>query len=141
MTTEQRLRKTKWQRDKRRAAAVEAGRVPGTTGRPATGRVDTTRRRGNVPAQRARARERRDGTNGTMVTDHAIMDAAAAACVGHIKPDRRTHYNDMLYEECLMEAALAILVGADPEGAVVATLRSERSRGYHQAPLLDHGGL
>lgn len=119
--------------------AEREGRQPGVNGRPATGqkprdhhskdRSEEYRKRN---AKEAKAREY---TPAEM--SHPIMDAAARACEGHIKPDMRTVYNDGLYEEALMSAALAIIEGTSPEEAVKATLKYERDFGYHQAPLLE----
>lgn len=95
---------------------------------------------GDRKAQYQRRRQRvtqATGDNGWVETQHPLMDEAASVTQRHIKPDRRTYYLDPLYEECLMEAALALVEGSDPDVAVVATLRRERLIRSKQAPLYD----
>lgn len=96
---------------------------------------------GDRQAQNARRRERyhrERGNNGPPATQaHPIMDQAAQVAQAYVKPDRRTHYLDPLYEEALMTAALAILAGDDPHAATQAVVRAERNHRAHQAPLLE----
>lgn len=134
-----RAAKTEWQRRKRAAAALAAGRKPHKTGRPSTGRK-APKCHGDRAGQKMRARTRSlqaNGDNGWAESKHPIMDAATAVALRHIKPDRRTYYLDPLYDEAVMAAALAILDGSDPDAAVAATLRAERDHRYHTAPLMD----
>lgn len=139
MEVEQRARKTQRQREKRALAALAAGRTPGRTGRPATGRTKP-KQHGDRAGQKLRAKRRlaqRNGDAGIPLESHPVMDAAAEACKGHISPDRRTLYLDPLYDECLMAAALSLIEGSDPVAAVKATLSAERGYRARTAPLLD----
>lgn len=129
--------KAAYERARRARKALEAGRVPGKTGRPATGRK-APKSHGDRRGQRLRARQReqqQNGDNGWTESKHPLMDEAAAITQRHIKPDRRTHYLDPLYEEALMTAALALLDGRDADQAVVSCLKTERNHRYHTIPL------
>ena len=119
--------------------AIKAGRKPGVTGRPPTGHKPRRNHHAKDRSEEYRKRNAKEAAAREYIPaemNHPIMDAAQKACEGHIKPDRRTVYNDGLYEEAMMSAALAIIEGTDPEEAVVAVIKRERSFGYHQAPLL-----
>jgi len=76
------------------------------------------------------------GDNGTVVSAHPVMDQAQAVTRRYIRPDRRTHYHDPLYEEVLMTTALAIIEGHDPEQAAVDVLRRERTYRARHLPML-----
>lgn len=118
--------------------AIAAGREPGRTGRPPTGRK-TPKCHGDRRAQYRRRMERQRmhaGDNGWVETKHPLMDEAAAVAKRYAKPDHRTHYIDPLYEEALMTAALALIEGSDPHEAVKACVKTERSNRAVEAPIL-----
>lgn len=128
--------KTAWQRQRRAQAAIDAGREPHVTGRPATGR-QAPKCHGDRAGQRARARLRfivRNGDNGT-VSGHPIMDEAFRVARRYAKPDRGRVIFDPLFEEAVCVAALAICAGQDPDVATAAYVRAERDWSRRTAPL------
>ena len=132
--------KTEWQRRKRAAVAISAGRQPHRTGRPPTGRK-ARKHHGDRRAQRVRARARllqRSGDNGWCVARHPVLEEAIIVARRHTRPDRRRVVFDPLFEEAVSVAALAICAGDDPERATLAFVRSERDRACRTAPLLTH---
>jgi hypothetical protein len=64
------------------------------------------------------------------------MDAAAAVALRYVRPDRRAHCLDPLYEDALMTAALAILEGADPDAAVRVVVSREREHRHRTCTML-----
>lgn len=131
--------KTEWQRRKREAVAISAGRQPHRTGRPPTGRR-AQKHHGDRRAQRVRARARllqRTGDNGWCVTRHPLLDEAIIVARRHARPDRGSVIYDPLFEEAVSVAALALCAGEDPEQAAREFVRRERSRAYRTAPLLE----
>ncbi len=100
----------------------------------------TTKSHGDRAGQYQRRRERlrvRRAEHGWVESNHPILDDATLATQNHIRPDRRTHYLDPLYEDCLMSAVLAILEGSDPHEAIKSTLHAERGHRARSLPLDD----
>lgn len=130
--------KNAYERARRARLAIAAGREPGKTGRPATGRT-RPKSHGDRKAQYQRARERqriRDGDNGRVETKHPIMDRAFEVARRYARPDRRSVLYYPLYEELVCVAALAICEGDDPDVAAKAYAAWDRSFLFHTAPLL-----
>ena len=129
--------KTEWQRARRAAVAISAGRVPHRTGRPPTGRK-APKQHGDRVGQRMRARARvlrRRGDNGWTESRHPILDKALVIAHRHSRPDRGVVIFDPLFEEAVSVAALAICAGEDAEAATAAFVRAERGWAQRVAPL------
>lgn len=119
-----RAAKSAWQRSRRAELARAAGREPGRTGRPATGRTRPTGR-GDVAGQRARARARLRGENGWLET-HPLLELARAIATRVVRPDRGAVIYQPLHEDAVGAAALALVAGEDAEAAAIAEVRRER---------------
>jgi hypothetical protein len=128
MPAKSRAERTAANRRWRHRRALAAGRVPGRTGRPPTGRK-APKCKGDVRSQRARARERlrqRHGDNGWTETSHPIMDEAMDVASRYAKPDRGVLIFDDLWEEAMCVAALAICAGDDPDKETAAFVKDQR---------------
>jgi hypothetical protein len=120
--------KTEWQRYRRAAVAISAGRPPHRTGRPPTGRK-ASKHHGDRIGQRARARARqlrRDGDTGRCEPRHPILEEALIVASRHARADHGSVIFRPLFEEAVCVAALAICAGEDPDLATVTFVRAER---------------
>jgi hypothetical protein len=89
---------------------------------------------------RSEKRQRANGNNGPAANlTHPVIEQARGLVSLYAKPDGRTLYDDTVYDDAVMETVVAILEGADPEGAAYAAVREAREHAHHLAPLLDEG--
>ena len=137
--TMSRAAKSAWQKRKRAEAALAAGRPPGRTGRPPTGRT-VSRGKGDRRGQYLRRRQRlllANGDNGTTERWHPVLVEAWEHARRHISPDRRAALHRPTFEDAVSEAVLALVAGEDPHEAVRRFVRYDRDWLMHTAPLLE----
>lgn len=116
LSREERLkRKAQANREYRARKAREAGREPGRTGRPPTGRK-APKCHGNRPAQNERRklkRLRQRAEHGSLAESSLIRKAREIASAKR-KADRRAVLWDDTFEDLVGEVVLALCEGTDP---------------------------
>jgi hypothetical protein len=104
--------------------------------RAAWGRDDRSIEYARQRERRALARRISAAENGWVAEAHPILEAARAAVLRHIGPDRRSAFFRPTFEDAASEAVVAIVAGEDPVPAVRRYLAGERAWLMRTAPLL-----